>query len=354
MLKPMLARGELRMIGATTLDEYRKYVEKDAALERRFQPVLVEPPSVEDTIGILRGLKERYEVHHGVRITDAALVAAAVLVRPLHHRHAICPTRRSTSSTSPPPGCVSRSTRCRRRSTSSSGAVASSRSSKQRPQEGDGRRLRRHASTTIERGARRPRRGARPSHTPIGSSRRTPSTAIRTTKQEIEDALGPTPSEPSAPATSQRPPSCATAPCPSSKQRSARRGRPHLAKLQAGLQDAQGRGRRGGRRRGGQPLDRRPGLSPDGRRDREAHPARGPSPRAGRRPGRGRRPPSPTPSGGPEPGCRTRIAPSARSSSSARPASARPSWPGRWPSSSSTTSEPWCASTCRSTWRSTR
>ncbi len=79
MLKPMLARGELRMIGATTLDEYRKYVEKDAALERRFQPVLVEPPSVEDTVGILRGLKERYEVHHGVRIQDAALVAAAVL-----------------------------------------------------------------------------------------------------------------------------------------------------------------------------------------------------------------------------------------------------------------------------------
>src|ERR1700746_400501 len=79
MLKPMLARGELRTIGATTLDEYRKYIEKDAALERRFQPVMVREPSVEDTIAILRGLKERYEVHHGVRITDAALVAAAVL-----------------------------------------------------------------------------------------------------------------------------------------------------------------------------------------------------------------------------------------------------------------------------------
>ncbi len=75
----MLARGELRLIGATTLDEYRKHIEKDAALERRFQPVLVEPPSVADTIAILRGLKERYEVHHGVRIQDAALVAAAVL-----------------------------------------------------------------------------------------------------------------------------------------------------------------------------------------------------------------------------------------------------------------------------------
>ncbi len=79
MLKPMLARGELRMIGATTLDEYRKHIEKDAALERRFQPVFVEAPSVEDAVGILRGLKERYEVHHGVRITDAALVTAAVL-----------------------------------------------------------------------------------------------------------------------------------------------------------------------------------------------------------------------------------------------------------------------------------
>ena len=79
MLKPMLARGELRLIGATTLDEYRKHIEKDAALERRFQPVMVEAPSVEEAIGILRGLKDRYEVHHGVRITDAALVAAAVL-----------------------------------------------------------------------------------------------------------------------------------------------------------------------------------------------------------------------------------------------------------------------------------
>ncbi len=79
MIKPMLARGELRIIGATTLDEYRKHIEKDAALERRFQPVFVGEPSVEDTIAILRGLKERYEVHHGVRIQDAALVAAAVL-----------------------------------------------------------------------------------------------------------------------------------------------------------------------------------------------------------------------------------------------------------------------------------
>jgi ATP-dependent Clp protease ATP-binding subunit ClpB len=79
LLKPQLARGELRTIGATTLDEYRKHIEKDAALERRFQPVMVDEPSVEDTIAILRGLKERYEVHHGVRIQDAALIAAATL-----------------------------------------------------------------------------------------------------------------------------------------------------------------------------------------------------------------------------------------------------------------------------------
>jgi ATP-dependent Clp protease ATP-binding subunit ClpB len=79
LLKPMLARGELHLIGATTLDEYRKHIEKDAALERRFQPVVVDQPSVEDTISILRGLKERYEVHHGVRIKDSALVAAAKL-----------------------------------------------------------------------------------------------------------------------------------------------------------------------------------------------------------------------------------------------------------------------------------
>jgi ATP-dependent Clp protease ATP-binding subunit ClpB len=79
MIKPMLARGELRMVGATTLDEYREHIEKDAALERRFQQVMVGEPSVEDTVGILRGLKDRYEVHHGVRITDAALVAAATL-----------------------------------------------------------------------------------------------------------------------------------------------------------------------------------------------------------------------------------------------------------------------------------
>ena len=79
MLKPALARGELHMVGATTLNEYRKYIEKDAALERRFQPVFIAEPNVQDTISILRGLKEKYELHHGVRVTDSAIVAAAQL-----------------------------------------------------------------------------------------------------------------------------------------------------------------------------------------------------------------------------------------------------------------------------------
>jgi ATP-dependent Clp protease ATP-binding subunit ClpB len=86
MLKPALARGELHCVGATTLDEYRKYIEKDAALERRFQKVLVDEPTVESTIAILRGLREKYELHHGVDITDPAIVAAAELVASLHHR----------------------------------------------------------------------------------------------------------------------------------------------------------------------------------------------------------------------------------------------------------------------------
>ena len=86
MLKPMLARGELHCIGATTLDEYREYIEKDAALERRFQPVMVDEPTVEDTISILRGLKERYEVFHGVKITDSALVSGGGLVPPIYFR----------------------------------------------------------------------------------------------------------------------------------------------------------------------------------------------------------------------------------------------------------------------------
>ncbi len=131
LLKPMLARGELRAIGATTLDEFRKHIEKDAALERRFQPVLVGEPTVEDAIAILRGLKERYEVHHGVRIQDSAIIAAAT-PRTATSPTGSSPTRPSTWSTSPRRGCASRSTRCRWRSTRSSAGSCSSRSSARR------------------------------------------------------------------------------------------------------------------------------------------------------------------------------------------------------------------------------
>ena len=86
LIKPALARGELHCIGATTLDEYRKYVEKDAALARRFQPIVVEEPTVSDTVSILRGIKDKYEMHHGVRISDSALGGGGDLVAPLYHR----------------------------------------------------------------------------------------------------------------------------------------------------------------------------------------------------------------------------------------------------------------------------
>jgi len=102
----MLARGELHTIGATTLNEYRKYIEKDAALERRFQPVMVDEPTVEDTISILRGLRERYEIHHGVRLKDSALVAAAVLSKRYITDRLLARQGRSTWSTRRPRSCA--------------------------------------------------------------------------------------------------------------------------------------------------------------------------------------------------------------------------------------------------------
>ena len=119
MLKPMLARGELRMIGATTLDEFREHVEKDPALERRFQQVLVDEPSVEDTIAILRGLKERYEAHHKVQIEDAALVAAATLSNRYIPARQL-PDKAIDLIDEAASGFAWRSTRVRSRSTSSS------------------------------------------------------------------------------------------------------------------------------------------------------------------------------------------------------------------------------------------
>ena len=149
LLKPMLARGELRAVGATTLDEYRKHIEKDAALERRFQPVMVGEPDVDDTIAILRGLKERYEVHHGVRITDPADrrrgdAVGALHRRPLPARQGDRPDRRGRVAAEDRDRVL-----CRPRSTRSSAASSSSRSSARRCRR---RRTRppRSASTAIE------------------------------------------------------------------------------------------------------------------------------------------------------------------------------------------------------------
>ena len=113
LLKPALARGELRAVGATTIKEYQKYIEKDAALERRFQPVLVKEPSVDDTVAILRGIKEKYELHHGIRITDSALVSAATLSdRYIADR--FCRTKQLIWWTRPHPRCECRLIHCRK------------------------------------------------------------------------------------------------------------------------------------------------------------------------------------------------------------------------------------------------
>ncbi len=132
LLKPALARGELHCIGATTLDEYRKYVEKDAALQRRFQPVFVGEPTVPDTISILRGLKEKYELHHGVRITDGAIVSAATLVQPLHHRSLPARQGDRPDGRGREPDPDGSRIRSPRRSRTSTGASSSSRSSARR------------------------------------------------------------------------------------------------------------------------------------------------------------------------------------------------------------------------------
>ena len=285
MIKPMLARGELRMIGATTLDEYRKYIEKDPALERRFQQVYVGEPSVEDTIAILRGLKERYEVHHGVRIQDAALVAAAVLSHRYITGRASCPTRPSTSSTRPRRGCASRSTRCRSRSTSSSGASASSRSrrprSPRRPTTPSTQRL-----DALEAELADARRGARRDGRALaereGRDRRDPRA-----QGAAREPRAPRPSGPSATATSSRPRSCATARCASSSDeidaKTARLERPP-----GRAADAEGGGRRGGRRRDRRQVDRHPREPAHGGRDGEARAHGGRAARARHRPGRRR------------------------------------------------------------------
>ena len=339
MIKPMLARGELRLVGATTLDEYRKYIEKDAALERRFQQVLVGEPSVEDTVGILRGLKDRYEVHHGVRITDSALVAAATLSRPLHHRRGSCRTRPSTWSTRPRRGCAWRSTPGPSRSTRSSGWSAASRSRRWRwPRKTDDaskdrlEKLRAELADNKEKLAELTTRW---------QNEKNAIDVVRELKEQLETLRGEA--------------DRAERDGDLAKAAELRYGRiPEVEKkLDAALprrrgprgRHAQGGGRARRHRRRGVGVDRHPGR-PDARgRDRQAAAHGGRAGQARRRPEEGRA--GGVRCGAPQPGRSRRPQPAdrARSCSSARPASARPSWPRRWRSSCSTTSGRWSAST---------
>ena len=350
MLKPALARGELRCVGATTLNEYRKHIEKDAALERRFQPVYVGEPTVEDTIAILRGLKERYEVHHGVRIQDAALVAAATLSKPLHRRP--LPARQGDRPDGR--GRLAPADRDRLDADRDRRGGAEAHPARDRaPGAAEGERT-------------RPRRSGWP-----GSSARSPSCARALGRDEgaLAAGEGGDPEASARPrsrsrrraseverrpgaATSARPPSCTTGRCPSSRSSSSTR---------TGSSASSRRSRRCSRRRSTPRTSPRSSPSWTGipvsrllegemqkllhveERLRErvvgqdealllvANAVRRARARASA----------------------TRAGRSARSSSWARPASARPSSPGRSPSSCSTTSTRWCASTCRSTWRST-
>ena len=323
MLKPMLARGELRAIGATTLDEYRKHIEKDAALERRFQPIFVGEPSVADTIAILRGLKERYEAHHGVRIRDAALVAAAVLSdRYIADRflpdkaidlvdEAASRLRMEIDSS---PIELDEAERRVRQLEIELAAMAKESADVREPLERDlaeAQELRNELARALERreGAARASQGdhAKDRRAADGGRARG---AERQPRARRRDPL--------------RRPARARA-----RARGARRARER---------DGQGGGRRGRRRLGRRALDGHPGRPPARGRDREADPHGVAAARARGRPGGGGRARSPTPCAEPAPACRTRTGRSARSSSSARPASARPSSPARSPSSCSTTS----------------
>ena len=339
MIKPMLARGELRMVGATTLDEYRQHIEKDAALERRFQQVLVGEPSVEDTVGILRGLKERYEVHHGVRITDAALVAAATLsdryitARFLPDKaidlvdEAASRLRMEIDSR---PVEIDTVERAVRRLEIEEMALA---------KESDAASVDRLAALRAELAEQREELSALTARwqNEKRRHRRRPASS----RSSWSSCAG-SPSAPSATATSAGPPSCATG-----ASRRWRRSSPRRppSRRRTHERDAQGGGRPGRRRRRRVGVDRHP-RGPHARgRDREAAAHGGRAGPARRRPGARPCARCPTPCAGRGPGSPTRTGPPARSSSSAPPASARPSWRRRWRSSCSTTSGRWSAST---------
>ena len=317
LLKPALARGELRCIGATTLDEYREHIEKDPALERRFQPVFVGEPTVEDTIAILRGLKERYEVHHKVKIRDSALVAAAKLAaryitdrflpdkaidlvdeacQPAGDGAAVGPDRdrRPPAPAAPAPAGPADARRARTRSTPSSGWPRSRRRSPS---------SRRSCRTSAASGSWRSRAWA--------TSRRSAS-GWRRSQVEYDRACdeirhmqqrGERPDEKQFQELAQLDAERKDL----ETQIAAGRGRRRRPAARTAEAPAQEGGRRRGDRRGRQPVDRHPGRQDAHDRAREAPEAGGPDPPADGRPGRGRqgrrrrRPPQPGRAAGPEP-----------------------------------------------------
>ena len=349
LLKPMLARGELHTIGATTLDEYRKHIEKDAALERRFQPVVVDQPTVEETVSILRGLRERYEVHHGVRITDSALVAAATLSnRYITERFlpdkAIdlvdeAASRLRMEIDSMPIELdelerrriqleIEREALRKERDDASRARLVALEAELGETAEQAGAMKQRWE--TEKAGDRRPpaHQGRAGGAQPSGSTRRS---ARRTTARRLRSSTGRASSSRSAcgPRRLRWPPR--TAARGSSRRRSTRTTSPRSS--------PPGRGSRS--------------RSSSRARWRSSSTWRTRSTSAwSARTKRSR--PSPMRCAGLAPGSRTRAARSDRSCSWAQRASARRSWPARWPSSCSTTSRRWSGSTCPSTWRSSR
>ena len=345
LLKPMLARGELRAVGATTLDEYRKHIEKDAALERRFQPVLVGEPTVEDAIAILRGLKERYEVHHGVRIQDSALIAAATLSdRYIADRflpdkaidlidEAASKLRIEIDSL---PTEIDEVDRRVLQLEIELTSLAN---------ETDDASIERREAIERELGDLRERSSAMKAEWQAEKDEIHKVSAVKERLEQAHRELERAERE----ADLERAAQLRHGEIPE-LQRAAPGGRAGGAPRGA---LPQGGGRRRRRRRG----RRRAGPAS---RSAACWRARSPSSSTWRSActsassARTRRSPrSPTPCAARAPGSATPIARSATSSSSARPASARPSWRARWPSSCSTRRTRWCASTCRSTWRST-
>ena len=332
LLKPALARGELHCVGATTLDEYRKHVEKDAALARRFQPIFVSEPTVEDTISILRGLKEKYELHHGVRIADAALVSAAVL------------SNRYITDRFLPDKAIDlvdeAASRLRMQIDSKPEALDElDRRIIQLKIEREA--LKKESDFSLEGPARQAREGARqsrggsePAHPPLaggeGQARR---------RAEAEGAARRGPRRARAGAAEGRPRQSRRA-----RLRRDPRPRSQAQEDRRGGRQSRRHGHGGGHRRPHRPgriaLDRHPGGQDAGRRARQAAPhgrrdrqARG-RPVGSRHRGVDRRPPRPRRPTGPQPADRLVHVPRAR------PASARPSSPARSPNSCSTTSTP--------------